>query len=152
MSKISYQSLKKILFSSLYYKTTILCTCSFAPFTLRYHIRQYQYHFWLYFCHIWWYPIFFLTFDSSIITLGSTNITFDCNFVTFNDFFFLLIFDSSIVVLSPTNIMYGRSQHNLTPLNYLIMDEYVYKNTHKISEIPEIPLNILKITKTHPNN
>ena len=139
MSKISYQSLKKILFSSLYYKTRILCTCSFAPFTLRYHIRQYQYHFWLYFCHIWWYPIFFLTFDF--------------NFVTFNDFFFfLLIFDSSIVVLSPTNIMYGRSQHNLTPLNYLIMDEYVYKNTHKISEIPEIPLNILKITKTHPNN
>ena len=32
MSKVSYQSLRTILFSSLYYKTTILCTCSFAPF------------------------------------------------------------------------------------------------------------------------
>ena len=33
MSKVSYQSLRTILFSSLYYKTTILCTCNFAPFT-----------------------------------------------------------------------------------------------------------------------
>ena len=31
MSKVSYQSLRTILFSSLYYKTTILCTCNFAP-------------------------------------------------------------------------------------------------------------------------
>ena len=30
--KVSYQSLRTILFSSLYYKTTILCACSFAPF------------------------------------------------------------------------------------------------------------------------
>ena len=33
MSKVSYQFLRTILFSSLYYKTTILCTCSFASFS-----------------------------------------------------------------------------------------------------------------------
>ena len=31
MSKVSYQSLRMIFFLLLYYKTTILCTCSFAP-------------------------------------------------------------------------------------------------------------------------
>ena len=31
MSRVSYQSLRTILFSLLYYKITILCTCSFAP-------------------------------------------------------------------------------------------------------------------------
>ena len=34
MSKVSYQSLRTILFSLLYYKTTILCTYSFALFSL----------------------------------------------------------------------------------------------------------------------
>ena len=38
MSKVSYQSLRTILFSSLYYKTTILCTCSFASFTQLQHM------------------------------------------------------------------------------------------------------------------
>ena len=33
MLKVSYQFLRTILFSSLYYKTKILCTYSFAPFT-----------------------------------------------------------------------------------------------------------------------
>ena len=37
MSKVSYQSLRTILFLSLYYKTTILCTCSFAPFIQQTH-------------------------------------------------------------------------------------------------------------------
>ena len=32
MSKVNYQSLRTILFSSLYYKTTVLCTCNFALF------------------------------------------------------------------------------------------------------------------------